>query len=181
MPTSDAQTQTSLRVNEVGAEVAELRSRGVAVEEYDMPGIKTVDGIHDGDGQKAWLTPQPRQQVGLTGLAPPELLGRHGITLGLFLFPSLMLVKAHPRDLHLWIYVLFVVAACSSWLVEWGQAPASIAVTRSDQVERAATTRRSPGQHGTRAGSSTSSGVSSRIMASTAALLPGGSSISERL
>ena len=40
-------TQASWVVQDVDAEVAELRSRGVTVEEYDLPeiGMKTVDGI----------------------------------------------------------------------------------------------------------------------------------------
>ena len=43
-------------VPDVDAEVAELKARGVAFEEYDMPGIKTVDGIATGGGAKtAWF------------------------------------------------------------------------------------------------------------------------------
>jgi len=43
-------------VNDVAAEVAELKSRGVAFEEYDMPGIKTRNGIATGGGAKtAWF------------------------------------------------------------------------------------------------------------------------------
>lgn len=38
------------------AEVAELRSRGVTVEEYDMPELKTEDGIADiGFAWMAWI------------------------------------------------------------------------------------------------------------------------------
>jgi predicted enzyme related to lactoylglutathione lyase len=43
-------------VPDVDAEVAELKARGVAFEEYDMPGIKTVNGIATGGGAKtAWF------------------------------------------------------------------------------------------------------------------------------
>jgi catechol 2,3-dioxygenase-like lactoylglutathione lyase family enzyme len=43
-------------VADVVAEVAELKSRGVLFEEYDMPGIKTVNGIASGGGAKtAWF------------------------------------------------------------------------------------------------------------------------------
>ena len=43
-------------VDDVEAEVAELKARGVRFEEYDMPGIKTVDGIATGGGAKtAWF------------------------------------------------------------------------------------------------------------------------------
>jgi predicted enzyme related to lactoylglutathione lyase len=43
-------------VNDVVAEVAELKARGVVFEEYDMPGIKTVDSVATGGGAKtAWF------------------------------------------------------------------------------------------------------------------------------
>jgi hypothetical protein len=45
--TSEPQTKASGRVSDLAAEVAELRSRGVEVEEYDEPSLKTVDGIAD--------------------------------------------------------------------------------------------------------------------------------------
>jgi hypothetical protein len=38
---------------DLDAEVAELRARGVVFEEYDMPGIKTVNGIVTAGGNKA--------------------------------------------------------------------------------------------------------------------------------
>jgi catechol 2,3-dioxygenase-like lactoylglutathione lyase family enzyme len=55
--TADTQTQAGWEVKDLRAEVAELRSRGVAVEEYDMPGIiKTNDGIADiGFAWIAWI------------------------------------------------------------------------------------------------------------------------------
>jgi len=44
-------------VDDVETEVAELRSRGIVFEEYDMPGLKTVNGIATGGGAKsAWFT-----------------------------------------------------------------------------------------------------------------------------
>jgi predicted enzyme related to lactoylglutathione lyase len=43
-------------VDDVAAEVAQLKSKGVTFEEYDMPGIKTVNGIATGGGAKtAWF------------------------------------------------------------------------------------------------------------------------------
>ena len=43
-------------MEDVAAEVAELKSRGVKFEDYDMPGIKTIDGIATGGGAKtAWF------------------------------------------------------------------------------------------------------------------------------
>ena len=45
--TADTQTQAGWTVKDIRAEVAELRSRGVKVEEYDLPGLKTEDGVAD--------------------------------------------------------------------------------------------------------------------------------------
>ena len=38
-------TQMGWEVDDIEATVAELRSRGVEFEEYDMPGVETIDGI----------------------------------------------------------------------------------------------------------------------------------------
>ena len=43
-------TQMALQVDDLEAEVAELRRRGVVFEEYGLPGLKTVDGIAEIDG-----------------------------------------------------------------------------------------------------------------------------------
>ena len=49
-------SQAFWQVKDVEAEVRELKSRGVVFEEYDMPGIKTVDGIASmGDAKGAWF------------------------------------------------------------------------------------------------------------------------------
>lgn len=54
--TADTQTQVAWLVKDVRAEVAELRSRGVKVEDYDLPGLKTQDGIADiGFAWAAWI------------------------------------------------------------------------------------------------------------------------------
>ena len=43
-------------VDDVRATMAELRERGVTFEEYDFPGLKTVDGVAEFDGeQAAWF------------------------------------------------------------------------------------------------------------------------------
>jgi catechol 2,3-dioxygenase-like lactoylglutathione lyase family enzyme len=53
---ADTQTQASWHVEDVRAEVAELRSRGVKVEDYDTPDLKTEDGIADlGFAWAAWI------------------------------------------------------------------------------------------------------------------------------
>ena len=45
--TADEQTQAGWRVDDLASELAELRSRGVEIQEYDMPGLKTVDVVAD--------------------------------------------------------------------------------------------------------------------------------------
>jgi catechol 2,3-dioxygenase-like lactoylglutathione lyase family enzyme len=44
-------TQMGWEVDDIEATVSELRSRGVVFEEYDLPGLKTVDGIAEIEGQ----------------------------------------------------------------------------------------------------------------------------------
>jgi catechol-2,3-dioxygenase len=54
--TADEQTQAGWRVEDLAAELAELRARGVEIQEYDMPGLKTVDGVADlGFALMAWI------------------------------------------------------------------------------------------------------------------------------
>jgi catechol 2,3-dioxygenase-like lactoylglutathione lyase family enzyme len=46
--TKDTQTQAFWRVPDIRAEVAELRARGVEIEDYDQPGLKTdEDSVAD--------------------------------------------------------------------------------------------------------------------------------------
>lgn len=67
--TSDEQTQASFRVADVKIETAELRSRGVKIEEYDVPGLKTVDGIADlGFALMAWFIDPGKNCVGMLQL-----------------------------------------------------------------------------------------------------------------
>jgi catechol 2,3-dioxygenase-like lactoylglutathione lyase family enzyme len=47
---SGAHTQMGWEVEDIEATVADLRSRGVVFEEYDFPGLRTVDGIADIEG-----------------------------------------------------------------------------------------------------------------------------------
>ena len=42
---SGTHTQMSWEVDNIEATVRELRARGVEFEEYDLPGLKTIDGI----------------------------------------------------------------------------------------------------------------------------------------
>jgi catechol 2,3-dioxygenase-like lactoylglutathione lyase family enzyme len=47
---SGEHTQMGWEVEDIEATVGELRSRGVVFEEYDTPGLRTVDGIADIEG-----------------------------------------------------------------------------------------------------------------------------------
>jgi catechol 2,3-dioxygenase-like lactoylglutathione lyase family enzyme len=54
--TSDIQTQMAWRVPDIQAAVADLRARGVRIEEYTAPDPVTVDGIADmGHSWAAWF------------------------------------------------------------------------------------------------------------------------------
>jgi catechol 2,3-dioxygenase-like lactoylglutathione lyase family enzyme len=54
--TSDTQTQAGWWVTDLRGELGELRARGVEIQEYDMPGLKTEDGIADiGFAWAAWI------------------------------------------------------------------------------------------------------------------------------
>ena len=67
--TADTQTQVSWMVEDVRAEVAELRLRGVKVEDYDMPGLKTEDGIADlGFAWAAWIVDPGKNALGILQL-----------------------------------------------------------------------------------------------------------------
>jgi len=50
-------SQAFWQVDDVAAEVAELKARGVVFEEYNWPDLKTVDGIATtGNSKAAWFT-----------------------------------------------------------------------------------------------------------------------------
>jgi catechol-2,3-dioxygenase len=64
--TSEPQTKASWRVSDVAAEVTELRSRGVAIEDIDEPWLRTVDGIADvGFALAAWFVDPDGNSIGL--------------------------------------------------------------------------------------------------------------------
>jgi catechol-2,3-dioxygenase len=65
-PSREQQTKASWRVTDVAAEVAELRIRGVAVVDYDEPGLVTVDGVADvGFALSAWFVDPGGNSIGL--------------------------------------------------------------------------------------------------------------------
>ena len=64
--TKDEQTQAAWRVKDIRAELAELRKRGVKIEDYDTPDLKTVDGIVDiGFAWMAWFIDPGKNCVGI--------------------------------------------------------------------------------------------------------------------
>jgi catechol 2,3-dioxygenase-like lactoylglutathione lyase family enzyme len=75
-------TQLSFTVDDIDAEVAGLKARGVLFEDYDHPGLATVDGIAEIDGnypskgsgeRAAWF----RDSEGnMLGIGQPQVKGR---------------------------------------------------------------------------------------------------------
>jgi predicted enzyme related to lactoylglutathione lyase len=64
--TADQQTQAAWQVSDIRAEVAELRARGVKVEDYDTPELKTEDGIADiGFAWAAWIIDPGTNALGI--------------------------------------------------------------------------------------------------------------------
>jgi predicted enzyme related to lactoylglutathione lyase len=64
--TKDEQTQATFVVGDLKAEVADLRKRGVKIEDYDLPGVKTEDGIADmGFAWAAWFIDPGKNAVGI--------------------------------------------------------------------------------------------------------------------
>ncbi len=54
--TKASQTVVGFMVDDLAAEMKELRGKGVKFEEYDQPGLKTVDGVAELPGMKsAWF------------------------------------------------------------------------------------------------------------------------------
>ena len=68
--TSNA-SQAFWTVEDVAAEVADLKSRGVVFEEYDRPGLKTVNSIHTGGGARtAWFKDSEGNILAVSQRAP---------------------------------------------------------------------------------------------------------------
>jgi hypothetical protein len=67
--TADEQTQASWRVENLAAEIAELRARGVAIQEYDTPELKTQEGVADlGFALMAWVVDPHGNALGILQL-----------------------------------------------------------------------------------------------------------------
>ena len=64
--TADEQTQAGWHVDDLEGELRELRARGVEIQDYDMPGLKTVDGIADiGFARAAWIVDPHGNALGI--------------------------------------------------------------------------------------------------------------------
>lgn len=64
--TKDEQTQATFVVGDLKSEVADLRKRGVKIEDYDLPDLKTEDGIADmGFAWAAWFIDPGKNAVGI--------------------------------------------------------------------------------------------------------------------
>ena len=72
-------TQLALQVDDLEAEMAAMRSRGVVFEDYDVPGLTTVDGVADiegnypskGSGERAvWLRDSEGNMIGMGEVVP---------------------------------------------------------------------------------------------------------------
>lgn len=65
-----AHTLAGWEVADLGAEMAELRERGIQFEEYDLPGLKTVDGVAElGGYRSSWFKDSEGNILGL--VQPP--------------------------------------------------------------------------------------------------------------
>ena len=65
--TSDEQTQAVWQVEDIAAEVAELRARGVDIIDYDTEELKTENGIADmGNELHAWFMDPGKNSLSLS-------------------------------------------------------------------------------------------------------------------
>ncbi len=69
--TSDSQTQIAWRVPDIRAAVADLRSHGILIEEYQAPDPVTSDGIADmGHSWAAWFVDPSRNVLAVVQPKP---------------------------------------------------------------------------------------------------------------
>jgi catechol 2,3-dioxygenase-like lactoylglutathione lyase family enzyme len=60
-------TAANFEVEDLAKEMKDLRAKGVRFEEYDLPDVKTVDGVATMDGMKAaWVKDPGGNVIGLT-------------------------------------------------------------------------------------------------------------------
>ena len=64
--TADSQTQLGWEVDDLQAELDELRSRGVPIEDYDLPELNTEGGVADfGFAKMAWIIDPGRNALAI--------------------------------------------------------------------------------------------------------------------
>jgi predicted enzyme related to lactoylglutathione lyase len=69
-PPNGHYTQGSWEVDDIEDEVASLRARGIVFEEYDLPGLRTEDGIATVGGAKGgWFKDSEGNLLGVVQLA----------------------------------------------------------------------------------------------------------------
>ena len=66
--TADQQTQASWRVDDLAAELSELRSRGVEIMKHHTPDLKTEGIVDTGDALHAWVVDPGGNTLGLNQL-----------------------------------------------------------------------------------------------------------------
>jgi catechol 2,3-dioxygenase-like lactoylglutathione lyase family enzyme len=70
---SGGHTQMAFTTPDIEADVAELRARGIRFEEYDLPGLRTVDAIAPlGRSRAAWFRDPEGNTIGLIQIAARE-------------------------------------------------------------------------------------------------------------
>ncbi len=71
---ADTQSQVAWRVPDLRAELAELRARGVTIQEYEAPDPRTEDGIADmGSAWAAWIVDPSRNVLGIIQPKDPPI------------------------------------------------------------------------------------------------------------
>ena len=74
--TADKQTQLAWRVPDLKAELADLRARGVTIQEYEEPDPRTTDGIADmGVFWSAWIIDPSGNALGILQSKGPRPTG----------------------------------------------------------------------------------------------------------
>lgn len=75
--TTAEQTTLGFQVPQLDKTMAELRERGVRFEEYDQPGLKTVNGVAQmGNTYAAWFRDSEGNIISLAQMGPAEAVSR---------------------------------------------------------------------------------------------------------
>ena len=78
--TAGQQPRAVWQVSDIRAEVAELGARGIKVEDYDTPALKTEDGIADiGSAWAAWIIDPGMNALGILQIKEEALCRRQGL------------------------------------------------------------------------------------------------------